>query len=974
MQARIVLVSALTLLLSACPSSSDRAAVTWSRSFGDSNWDEAATAIPDAQGGYLFAGTAGALYASRGIYLEQSVDGDLWLARLDSSGNPLWQRSYGERPLSAAGHRVFYTLACGARDGGTWIAGDESASETRSGDPIADGGNLIVSRLDAAGTLLWTRIHDSGAFAGHPFTSPQESALESVRDVAATPDGGLLVACWLSARVDKPLQGRRGVEVNALWIAKLDAEGQLVWGRHLTSDEHRVEYDRYFPYEPSATIHLRLGLTDEGGALVAAYSSKHENTRLARLQANGSVLWVAAQNDGHVRDVVPIDANGDGRRDDGFVLAGVAHPFDGREGFVSRIDALGQSELWHVLDDQVWGYSAVAQRCFVDGFGGLVCQLAAVGTRWVDGARREGRLRLLDVDGNGLFTRDPYPAESTPDLRYVPAIDGWELLGLAGDAAFVARFAWDFQELGRHSLERVPAFATARLLDDGGVLDVEFRSEGPGESVLTRQDAAGNVALQRSFPLASFREWAHALVEIDPAAGGGMALLGESAAFDTGADTPWLLRLDQDGEIVWQRLFPGVHLRSPFLDRAELFTATQDGGFALAAWIDGHLRLFKLDGDGRGVWNSAPLSPDMAFGFEKCSALIETADGGFALAGTASAGSDEPGHPWIARLDPEGRLLWGRSFLDERSATALLETEDGLVLAGVRADSICVTRLDPAGDVLSDIVYPFDGALPAPGARLAPAEDGGLLVATDLVRHAAPGEFEDGAASTGRLNVLLLRLDPAGEPLWYRVYGGLYDEHVSDVRPVPRGGYLVAGGSDSLGDRGEAWLLRVDSEGLITEACNAYLEGGQWPFPRVELDPGVLVYSPDIRPEEELPAALASLDTEVPTLRLDGIVVARQCLGFTAPDGGEDGGGESEFTLTLVFEGGGSGRVASNPAGIDCSATCSARFAAGTRVVLVPAVDAGSFFSHWEGADEDFGIEGCAVTLTSARTVTVFFE
>ncbi|TAK09640.1 MAG: HYR domain-containing protein [Candidatus Manganitrophaceae bacterium] len=58
----------------------------------------------------------------------------------------------------------------------------------------------------------------------------------------------------------------------------------------------------------------------------------------------------------------------------------------------------------------------------------------------------------------------------------------------------------------------------------------------------------------------------------------------------------------------------------------------------------------------------------------------------------------------------------------------------------------------------------------------------------------------------------------------------------------------------------------------------------------------------------------------------------------------------SNFTLTITQSGTGSGTVTSSPAGINCGATCSASFAAGTTVTLTAAPAAGSIFAGWSGA------------------------
>jgi hypothetical protein len=55
------------------------------------------------------------------------------------------------------------------------------------------------------------------------------------------------------------------------------------------------------------------------------------------------------------------------------------------------------------------------------------------------------------------------------------------------------------------------------------------------------------------------------------------------------------------------------------------------------------------------------------------------------------------------------------------------------------------------------------------------------------------------------------------------------------------------------------------------------------------------------------------------------------------------------FMLTITKSGAGSSRVVSNPAGIDCGATCSMSVPSGTTVTLRALPDGGS---SWTGVTE----------------------
>ncbi len=78
--------------------------------------------------------------------------------------------------------------------------------------------------------------------------------------------------------------------------------------------------------------------------------------------------------------------------------------------------------------------------------------------------------------------------------------------------------------------------------------------------------------------------------------------------------------------------------------------------------------------------------------------------------------------------------------------------------------------------------------------------------------------------------------------------------------------------------------------------------------------------------------------------------------------------------LTVIKEGTGAGTVASNPAGIECGATCKASFETNQKVTLTASPSAGSTFVSWKGCEKG-GVNGrqCTVTMDAAKTVNAKF-
>jgi hypothetical protein len=80
----------------------------------------------------------------------------------------------------------------------------------------------------------------------------------------------------------------------------------------------------------------------------------------------------------------------------------------------------------------------------------------------------------------------------------------------------------------------------------------------------------------------------------------------------------------------------------------------------------------------------------------------------------------------------------------------------------------------------------------------------------------------------------------------------------------------------------------------------------------------------------------------------------------------------SQYLLTVEKTGTGSGTVTSQPAGIDCGATCASNFDQSTVVTLTATAAIGSTFAGWTGTACS-GLGDCILTISAADTVTATF-
>jgi hypothetical protein len=133
----------------------------------------------------------------------------------------------------------------------------------------------------------------------------------------------------------------------------------------------------------------------------------------------------------------------------------------------------------------------------------------------------------------------------------------------------------------------------------------------------------------------------------------------------------WLLKTDPGGNVQWSKSFDCYFLA---------VIQASDGGYVLAGEAMNDLMggpdafLLKTDDQGNQLWNKTfSVAPNLS----RISAVVETANGGFAVTG-------ERGYAWFALTDSEGNLIVNRSFSQLRGWLGSIDgtIDGGFVLAG----------------------------------------------------------------------------------------------------------------------------------------------------------------------------------------------------------------------------------------------------------------------------------------------------
>jgi len=242
---------------------------------------------------------------------------------------------------------------------------------------------------------------------------------------------------------------------------------------------------------------------------------------------------------------------------------------------------------------------------------------------------------------------------------------------------------------------------------------------------------------------------------------GGYAIAGYTWSFsDDNSALCWLIKVDSSGNMEWNKTYGGQETSSPSADSMAM-VQTDDGGYALSCFIaktlgdeiDSGFWLFKVDSSGNMEWNQKHWREGLNHPYS----LVQTADGGYALAGETSGGDF-----WFVKMDSLGNMMWNKTYggggFDY--ARSLVQTSDG-------------------GYALAGFTQSF---------------------------------------GAGETDFWVVKTDSSGNIQWNQTYGGQKGDSVWAIVQTADGGYALAGQTASFGaGEGDAWLIKTDEYGIVPE-------------------------------------------------------------------------------------------------------------------------------------------------------------
>lgn len=340
--------------------------------------------------------------------------------------------------------------------------------------------------------------------------------------------------------------------------------------------------------------------------------------------------------------------------------------------------------------------------------------------------------------------------------------------------------------------------------DGGFIIAGDFKSDDTEHAFLLKTDAGGA------------QQWMHTYGEIvestearsvQQTSDGGYILAGSMPGGTTASI--YLVKTDASGTAEWSKTYGGIALRTSAVSVLQ----AGDGGYVVLGTAEDDdkclICALKADAAGTLVWLRGYWEMNHPTGVYEGSAIRQTKDGGYIIAGSATLSPDQDKtYSYLIKTNSEGIMLWDHvidvGWHQENRARDVRQTSDeGFVLVGSANDDdkccICIIKTDVNGIVTWSQGYE---QVDQPGNWY----DGLSIRQTSGGGYALTGYV---GAEYGSKDIYTMVLAADGSRVWDQTYGSAGDDVGTSLVTTSDGCFAITGYTSSYGQGYQVFLLKV---------------------------------------------------------------------------------------------------------------------------------------------------------------------
>jgi len=315
---------------------------------------------------------------------------------------------------------------------------------------------------------------------------------------------------------------------------------------------------------------------------------------------------------------------------------------------------------------------------------------------------------------------------------------------------------------------------------------------------------------------------------IDPTPDGGVIAVGmeyffvDDGPISTRLDTPWLTRLDKEGNVLWHHRWLGPAEAMITIDAVR---ATGDGGYLVVGSYGAAAWIARMGADGRPRWQYVydfpERPPHPSSGTLRPFSVLDLGADLYAV-GMIYRKDEQQGFRFLLlQLRGDGTIVdqihyWVPGF-DFYPSSLQTTADDGFVVSGtIRPETVISTsddawalKLDRYGEVAWAMKLGDSRWYDEIKVRETPA--GGYVgVGSTIGNLPWPPQYPPTLS-------WVVRISPDGRIQWQKAYGDTGKGEYFDIHPLADGGYLLAGGRQREPgfEQSETWLLELNPTGEV---------------------------------------------------------------------------------------------------------------------------------------------------------------